>query len=187
MASGSRNTGALLLVGALLLINPGRGEAAPARKPGPATRLTFPGRPWSLVLDLPGFALKPQEKTRDGIMIEGENARSHLVVSIFLEDAARTGDAIACRKYYWKKVRKSPLTMDEVALFERDGMALVEYLIPEFQGLPVQQKNVNAYLSHDGVWIDIHLSKVLATRSDQALFDAVLRSVRIEGAGATRP
>jgi len=175
------------MAGALLLAAPWHGQAAPARSPGTPTRLTFPGRSWSLVLDLPGFALKPQERTRDGIMIEGENPRTHLIVSVFLEDAARTGDAAACRKHYWKKVRKSPLTMTEVALSERSGMALVEYLIPEFQGLPVRQKNVNAYLSHDGVWIDIHLSKVLATRSDQTLFDAVLRSVLIEGAGVTRP
>jgi hypothetical protein len=115
----------------------------------------------------------------DGVMIEGTNEKSGLAVSIFLEKAARAGDAVACRKHYWKKTRKSPMPKTNIVLSERGSMAVVEYLIPSFMDLPINQKNYNAYVSHDGVWIDVHLSKVAFEPADTARFEAVLKSVRI--------
>jgi hypothetical protein len=47
-------------------------------------------------------------------------------------------------------------------------------------GRTVDQQNVTAFLVRDGVWADVHLSKVNFKESDRELFEKVLRSVRIE-------
>jgi hypothetical protein len=163
-----------LMIGILLADDGAGAGAAPAR-----VKLTYPGRAWSLIVHLPGFDMQPVGRTMDGVMVEGTNEKSGLVISVSLEKAPRRGDAVACRKYYWKKTRKSPMPKTNVVLTERGTMAVVEYLIPSFMELPINQKNFNAYMSHDGVWIDVHLSKVDFRPADAALFEAVLRSVRI--------
>ena len=58
-------------------------------------KLTFPGRTWSLIVDLPGFEFTRRE-TRDdgkGVMVVGENPQTHILISIFIEEAVR-GSAI---------------------------------------------------------------------------------------------
>ena len=144
-------------------------------------RLTFPGRDWSLIVDLPGFEFTRRQTRDDGkeIMVFGENPQTHVLISIFIKEAAREGDQFACRKYYWKKVRRKGAKKSGVRLSEREGMALVEYLIEEARGFRVNQKNVNAYLSHDGMWIRVYLSKVGFRESEWVLFDEVLQSIRI--------
>jgi len=155
---------------------------APGASPAESLRrLTFPGRAWSLVVDLPSFEFT-RKQTRDdgrGIMVFGENSESNVLISIFIEEAAREGDHLACRKYYWKKLRRKGAKKSGMRLSERDGIALVEYLIEEASGFRVNHKNVNAYLSHDGLWIDVHLSKVAYEESEWGLFEEVLRSIRI--------
>ncbi len=144
-------------------------------------KLTFPGRTWSLIVDLPGFEFT-RRQTRDdgkGIMVVGENPQTHVLIEIFIKEAVREGDQLACRKYYWKKLRRKGGEKSDVRLSEREGMALVEYLIEEARGFRVNQKNVNAYLSHDGTWIGVYLSKLGFRESEWSLFDEVLQSIRI--------
>jgi hypothetical protein len=50
-----------------------------------------------------------------------------------------------------------------------------------FEGRPVRQQNVHAYLFKDGVCIEVHLSKV-RDEPDERLFDTVLRTVRFGAA-----
>ena len=171
------------------LAPPGGSEAmspepsgAPAVSPTEALRrLTFPGRDWSLIVDMPGFEFTRKQTLDDGkgIMAFGENSQTRVLIRLLIEEAAREGDQLACRKYYWKKVRRKGAKKSDVRLSEREGIALVEYLIEEARGFRVNQKNVNAYLSHDGMWIDVHLSKVGYKESEWGLFEEVLRSIRI--------
>jgi len=44
----------------------------------------------------------------------------------------------------------------------------------------LSQQNANLYLVHEGIWIDVHLSKVDYTDEDRATFDEVLKSARFE-------
>lgn len=61
-------------------------------------------------------------------------------------------------------------------------MPLVEYFGPRVGSAPLDnQRHVNAYMAHDGIWIDIHLSKMDFKPADRVLFDRVLDSIRIVG------
>jgi len=59
----------------------------------------------------------------------------------------------------------------DVKRSERGNMALLETFVPSYKGQQVNQKSVNAYLVRDGVWIDVHLSKVGFKDADMALYE----------------
>jgi hypothetical protein len=62
-------------------------------------------------------------------------------------------------------------------------MAIFEYTMAEVGGLPLNQKHLNAYIARDGIWIDIHLSKVRWQETDMPAFEAILNSVRFDNKG----
>jgi hypothetical protein len=168
-----------LAAGALLAL----AAAPPAASRHPAAKvftLHQPGKAWSLVVDLRGIDLARPSRRPDGtgVRVHGRNRHADLTVAVFMDRAEREGDALVCRKHYWKLARKSPLPKSDVVLSERDGMALVEYSIPEFQGVPLQQKNLNAYMVRDDVWIVVQISKGGYGPQDDLLFEKILRSVR---------
>lgn len=158
--------------------------APPADPPPAPVELTYPGKAWSLVLDLRDFEVGPPRTRSDGTRVSATalHEESGLVVSISLEEATSEGDALAYRARFWKQLKRAgPEGMRRVKRSERGEIALLEYVVPKVQGLELNQKNVHALLARDGVWIDVHLSKVqFETERDAPLFEVVLRSVRLQ-------
>ncbi len=66
-------------------------------------------------------------------------------------------------------------------------MAVLEYMIPEFEGAKVNQKNLLGCLAKEDVYIDIHLSKLSFQPDDQAALDAILNSSKFVAAAAQSP
>lgn len=146
----------------------------------PEVKVALPDKSWALVLDLPGFELHGSEVRPDGsgAMMEGSNRKSGLVASAYIEREEKIDSLEACKKKYWGKSSGGPLAKTDVREVTKPDMIAVHYMVPEFGGLQVRQQNINAYLYRDGTCIDIHLSKAQYTPEDEALFDAVLASVR---------
>ena len=94
-------------------------------------------------------------------------------LSVFMEPAPKAGDSAAVRDAYWGRAKQSPMKKEGVTLGKAGDYATVQYIVPDIEGLPIRQKNMNLYLAHDGVWVDVHLSKVQFTDADRALFDAI--------------
>lgn len=142
--------------------------------------LSLPGKSWSLLIDLPGFKRDDQGTRPDGsgTMIQASNKKTDLVASVFLESRPDLDSTEACKADYWGKASKSPLPKSEVQHVTIGSMAAVHWLVREYRGLPLMQKNINAYLYRDSVCIDVHLSKVTYESKDEALFTTVLTSVR---------
>ena len=164
----------IILTGAVLafLSSP----AISAKDDQDTVKFPAPGKNWSLLIDLPGFK---REKGMGQYM--GSHPETNVTVSIFLEPAAQPGDSTVCRDYYLNKLKASPAKMDDLATSEKGDMAISQYMIKEMMGLPMDQQHLNAYISKDGIWIDIHLSKMnWQEESDRPAFDAILDSVRFE-------
>ncbi len=153
----------------------------PASGESTLRKLTYPGRKWSLVIDLPGFEFEGRAARDDltGVRVFGENKKTGVLLSIYLERAERKGDAEVCRAFYWGKAKRTTPRPKDVRFTERKDLALVEYTTSRLQGVEVRQENVSAYMSHDGVWIEIRLSKDDRRAIDRVVFDKVLDSVRI--------
>ena len=143
-------------------------------------QLSLPDKTWSLDINLPDFKIEKASFNKDatGRMLYAINPRTGIIISIFLEKAAFAGNNKVCREYYWARAQKSPFQKDDIKFSEAGNMALVEYITKMHQGTVVNQKNVNAYMSKDDVWIDIHLSKANFKPHEEELFKTILNTVR---------
>lgn len=144
--------------------------------------LSLPDLQWALKINLPGFDLKQKEVAPHGYASRfyAENRTIGIVVSAFLEKSPRKGTSKDSRDYYWAIAKESPFPKEEIKKYEINNLALVEYIVPEFQGMKVNQKNINAYLAEDNYWIDIHLSKANYKSEDDKLFRGILDSISID-------
>jgi hypothetical protein len=150
------------------------GTRGPGQK---AYKLAIPGKNWAVEIKLPSsFSIESPEVSPDGerAKLSGSEEATGLQLSLFLEKAPTEGDAAAARDFYWKRMQASPLKMEDVRFSEKNGAAILEYIVKE-----ISWKNANLYLSHDGYWADLHLSKMLFRDADQGYFETILNSVRI--------
>jgi hypothetical protein len=156
-------------------------DVPPGRAQPTLRKLTYPGRSWSLVVDLPGFEFEERATRKDltGIRVFGENKRTGVVLSIFLEKAEGKGGAETCRAFYWSRAKRATPRPQDVRFTERKNMALVEYTTSGSPGEAVRMDNVSTYMSHDGVWIETHLSKDGRMARDRVVFDTIVDSARI--------
>ena len=146
--------------------------------------VSLTGRDWRLLLDLPGFAFQPVQTfpQQRGVRLFGTNASSGVNVSAILDASAPGRTPVELREHYWSKVQPTG-SFTDVRRSERDGMALLERTFPGAAGLRIDQRHVNAHLLRDGVWIDVHLSKVHYTPQDDALFEAIIKTIRLAPKG----
>jgi tetratricopeptide (TPR) repeat protein len=170
-------------------------EAADAQD-APATTVTqaspatatsavwLPGKAWALELDGAGFTTRDNEIQPDGRRyFLAENAKTHMVVSVFLEAAKAPMQPEDC-KHSLEEKAKSNAALAAAKLKGVDYRAsgelqILEFTLPQFDGVPKNQKNIFGCLIKDDVFVDIHISKIFFKASDQPFFDALLQSIRI--------
>jgi tetratricopeptide (TPR) repeat protein len=151
--------------------------------------LAIPGASWSLEIDTPGFTLRQRDFSEDGTAarLTAENQSAGIILSAFLEKAAAAGGARQCRAYYWNDAQKSPMKKDDLKMSETGSVALVEYIVKEYRGIQVNQKNINAYLSQQGYWVDVHISKADFVPADEVKLQAIVKSIRFNDHFAPTP
>jgi hypothetical protein len=145
-------------------------------------KVSIPGKSWSVKIMLPSdFTIEGPDVSPDGdrVKLAGSDEATRLQFSLFLEKAATEGDARAAREFYWNRLQASPLKMEEVQLSEKDGAALLSYIVKRAGNRNIDWKSMHLFLSHDGYWLDVHLSKILFQPADQAYFDQILDSIDI--------
>jgi tetratricopeptide (TPR) repeat protein len=143
--------------------------------------LSLPDLSWSLEVNEPGFTVEQKEiaASGDAARLQAVNSKTGVVLSAFLERAARTGDSKECREYYWSKAEKSPFKKEQITMYESGPISVVKYIIPEYQGVNMSQKNVNGYLAVEGYWIDVHLSKASYREEGEDPLLPILKNIRI--------
>ncbi|MDR1679593.1 MAG: hypothetical protein LBR81_07435 [Prevotellaceae bacterium] len=153
-----------------------------AQTAGDNLLLGLPSEDWELSIDLKDFTIEKSNLDAEAgsIYLLATKKDIGMTVSVFIEKAAREGNYIDCRSYYWEKAAKSPLPKENLKLYEKAEIAFVEYDVESYQGKKINYHSLNAYLSHEGYWIDVHISKTQYQVSDVALFDAIVNSLKFE-------
>lgn len=171
-----------LSISLLVLLIYGISTAAqqPSTAPDSKIAVTLPGEPWELVFDAPGFKTATNGIQPDGrAYLEAQNDSTQVILSVFLERIhGKATDEECAANQSRRLAQKVEYKREGIVTKTEAGMAIVEYTIPEFRGVPVQQKNVFACIAKDDVYADIHLSKTRFKASDQELFSAILNSAR---------
>ena len=148
-----------------------------------APAVWLPGKAWALELDGDGFTTRDNEIQADGRRyFLAENAKTHMIVSVFLEAAKAPGQPEDC-KHSLEEKAKSNATLASAKLkgveYRASGdLQILEFTLPQFDGVPKNQKNIFGCLIKDDVFVDIHISKLFFKGADQPLFEALLQSIR---------
>ena len=142
----------------------------------------MPSEDWTLEIDLDGFKIEREAYSTDSTMfrLSATNSKTNINVSIFIEKADAKGDKEDCRYHYWNKAKNSPLAKENVTTYETELLAIVEHDTKEFNGQVVNFHSLNAYLTKDGYWMDIHLSKVEFSKNDKKVFETLVESITIK-------
>jgi len=110
-----------------------------------------------------------------------ENSETQVIVSLTLEEVQRSSGS-SCRDSLEKRAEKPPFKVRDVKFSEVGQVEVMEYMVPEVQGRPVNQKSLFACEFYDGAYVDLHVSKLNFEPADDGLFSQVLHSMRIESA-----
>jgi hypothetical protein len=158
--------------------------AALSQAPQPQEKLliSYPGKAWAVEIDSPGFVVERNERQPNGRQyFLANDPATGLIFSATLEKGDGPADSKTCPDYLRNRVKSLPagLTATDIRSSEIADIAVIEYLIPVAQNLPVRQKNFVACLTNDDVYVDLHLSKVQFHDSDESVFTDVLKKVRI--------
>ena len=107
------------------------------------------------------------------------NDKSHLNVSFNFEPATSCTSSQQCRDYMLEKLRK--MSFKKSWSTSKVGQVYVsENMDGPVNGIFLRQQHMNAHYVVDGVWIDVHMSKVNYRASDHKIFVEFLRSIRIK-------
>ena len=127
-----------------------------AQKSDPQEKLVvaYPGESWVLQIDAPRFVVKSRERKPDGReYLTAENSETKMFLSVMMERGKGPADEASCPDYLTSRVRSSPegIHPTDVRSSRIAGRAVIEYLIPEMQNVPLRQKNFAACLTRDDV------------------------------------
>jgi hypothetical protein len=102
-----------------------------------------------------------------------------LEITAFLQKVTFAAGPEKCRDEWWPGTKKGPFQRDDLhETVVEGGIARVEFIVPEFKGIKVRQKNLHAYLGGRDLCAEIHLSKIGFEPKDQKLFDDFLATVK---------
>ncbi|MBL4706682.1 MAG: hypothetical protein JKY54_19285 [Flavobacteriales bacterium] len=142
----------------------------------------IPSETWSLEIDLDGYKVEKEGFSPDSSMFQlsAINGKANINLSIFIERTDSKGKKEECREFYWSKAKNSPLAKENVQKYETENAAVVEHDTKEYDGQIINFHSLNAYLSQNGYWLDIHISKIRYSKKDKKAFNKILKSIIIK-------
>src|SRR5947199_4181593 len=84
-----------------------------------------------------------------------------------------------CKEESWREIAKQQVKRQNLQENNSGQIDRVEYIIPEYNGAAVRQKNVHAYWGNRDLCAEVRMAKMLFNPGDQKLFDDVLSTVRL--------
>ena len=146
----------------------------------PPLRISLPDKTWALEITAPGLTVSKDVIQPDGRKyLLASDDPSGLVLSVFLERVKVTATRDGCRDGLHGRARPDgPFKLTNIKYSESGDFALMEYIVPEVNGKPIQQKSVFGCLVKEDVYVDIHISKTLFTVADQPRLTSIMSSAR---------
>ncbi len=174
------------LAAALWTSSIGSVTAADSSAAEPRTLLSLPGKSWGVALGLASYDISINALKGDGRRyVMASHRDTGVNVSATLEPTRGPATAAGCIAHL-EMLSKSPLARlgRDTKLTTTSALPSLEYTVQEFQGVKLAQRHVHLCYPKDNVYLDLHLSKVQFTPTDEAHFRAFLETVRIESAPA---
>jgi hypothetical protein len=144
-------------------------------------QMAFPDAKGVLEFDVgpttPEIHIRPDGKE---IQLKAMDRPDKLDVTAFLQRVPFPASPESCRDAWWPDTKKAPVPHADLHETEvKDGIARVEFIIPEYQGIKLRQKDIHAYLGGGDLCAEIHLSKILFEPKDKKLFEDLLATAKL--------
>ncbi|MFQ5767013.1 MAG: hypothetical protein ACE5ID_03410 [Acidobacteriota bacterium] len=152
-----------------------------SRQRGDTARFaSLSGRSWFLLVDLPRFKIEKELHMPDGSgnTIYAINEKTGVDLSIFISESPEARSSMDCKEMLWNRAEVIQFVRSDVKVVETGSMVQVHWTVDRYLGTSLMKKNINAYIQHDGVCIDLHVSKTSYKEKDRELFTAIFDSVR---------
>lgn len=101
-------------------------------------------------------------------------------LTAFLQRVDFAACAEKCRAEWWSSTAKNKkFKRANERQFESGEIAIVEYSVPEYQGIRVDQGSLHAYLGNRDLCAEVHISKLQFGPRDQKLFDDIVATIKL--------
>jgi hypothetical protein len=142
--------------------------------------VSLPGRSWSVLLDLPGFAAQPPRPGEDGrgVLALAADTQTNAVVSVLIVETPGVREARACREHDLARIRAA-VEIGELRIWEVGEVARARYVVPEVGGRAVKQLNLHAWRFRDGACVAVHLSLMDHGPEDEGFLERIVATLRV--------
>ncbi|MEK6803876.1 MAG: tetratricopeptide repeat protein [Nitrospirota bacterium] len=152
-----------------------------ATKPPQLATIALVEQPWAVTLDITGYRIQVDGLKPDGrrYFLATNNAAS-IHLSVTLEAVSGQATEQGCLAHLERIARTSPeQPPQDITRYEIRQVPVLEYLLPETKGTPVDQLHLFACVRKDNVYTDIHVAKTGFTTGDDSRLREVLQSLAI--------
>jgi hypothetical protein len=181
----NKNRGAVWAVLLALIAGcaaPGGRSVSSIEKQGPVYSIAVPSTALFLEFPADGFKIEQADDRRPYYFLS--NSKTRLNVSFNFEPATRCKSSESCRDYFAEKLKAAYPNKKNWRSFKVGDVFASENLDGPVSGLDLRQQHVNAHIVREGVWIDVHLSKVRYQEAERELFLDFVRSIRVRAKSA---
>jgi hypothetical protein len=142
--------------------------------------MTTAGASWTITidgrkLDLRDVKVKADDRSAYFLM---EDKTDGLNVSFYIEPVDKCKTSEECRDHVLGLGNTAWGKFQDLAKSSIGKFSYFEFFRPEVQGQPVKMQDMYAQYVADGYWVDLHISKVLYTKADKALFERLINSIK---------
>ena len=169
-----------VVLSCLLVVGCAATAVSSLKREGAVYRVKVPQSASTIAFPADGFQVNTADDARPYYFLK--NTSTGLNVSFNFEPVTKCKTSEECRDFLVAKLRtvsfKKDWTVSKIG-----GVAVSEHTDGPIEGLNLRQHHLNAHYVVDGVWIDMHLSKVDYRAADHAVFADFVRSLQIERRG----
>ena len=109
------------------------------------------------------------------------NPKLDMTISINFDQRGKCSDAESCRDYFVNTMKVGYPDKTNWRIDRIDDIYISENMDPPIiQGMVIRLQHMNAHYVRNGIWIDVHLSKINYKESDRELFLDFIRSIRFK-------
>ena len=136
---------------------------------------------WGLQFPEGDFQLQMEKHSPDRLnhYYRFASKQLQLNASFTLEPAGKCVTSKECRDFYLNNPNPLIVNPKRINHFDLNKFAVVEFFLPEYKGVRIDQMNLSAHYVKDGYWVDMHLSKMRYQPSERSLFTNFANSVSI--------
>lgn len=137
-------------------------------------RLSIAGENWIIEFPAREFTINIADNSKPYYHFTSDK----LAVSFNFDRTTKCNDSRSCRDYLSSRKQAAYPHKKNWRMSQIDEVFVSEEMDGPQEGFDLRQQHMNAHYVKNGIWIDVHLSKVDYRDSDRELFVKFVRSIR---------